>query len=508
MIHKFDGIDADLCPRANVFVLVDEAHRTTGGDLGNYLMGALPNATYIGFTGTPIDRLSHGKGTFKVFGVDDEQGYLDKYSIAESIDDGTTVPLHYALAPNDLRVDRETLEREFLDLREAEGVSDLEELNTILDAGRAAQGHAEDPGPGGQGRPLRGRALPAERRADGLQGVPGRRGPRGVRAVQGGPRPLPAAGVLDRRLLAGAERHRRRSKRYYLTDDEEKQVRKDFIRKDALPKILIVTEKLLTGFDAPILYCMYLDKPMRDHVLLQAIARVNRPYEDEDGQVKPYGFVLDFVGIFEKLEKALAFDSDVVASVIQNLDVLHEPVQDADARAGAGLSAARRGAWTTRPRSAPSSPCRTRSSGRRSSSSSGNCKASTTSSPPTPSCGPSSRTTAALAVLYAWIRQAYSDRVYVDREFTAKTKELLQQQTQSGDLEPPTVVYEIGQRQLLALRESSADDAVKVLNLRKLLAGARGGRRRARPYLLSIGERAAGVGRKPTTTARLTPGRP
>src|ERR687883_2158432 len=69
---------------------------------------------------------------------------------------------------------------------------------------------------------------------------------------------------------------------------------------------------------------MYLKKPMRDHVLLQAIARVNRPYEDDDGRAKPYGFVLDFVGIFEKLESALAFDSDVVASVIQNLDVLND----------------------------------------------------------------------------------------------------------------------------------------------------------------------------------------
>jgi type I restriction enzyme R subunit len=69
---------------------------------------------------------------------------------------------------------------------------------------------------------------------------------------------------------------------------------------------------------------MYLDKPMRDHTLLQAIARVNRPYQDEGGVNKPAGFVLDFVGIFEKLEKALAFDSDTVASVIQNLDVLKE----------------------------------------------------------------------------------------------------------------------------------------------------------------------------------------
>ena len=63
---------------------------------------------------------------------------------------------------------------------------------------------------------------------------------------------------------------------------------------------------------------------MRDHVLLQAIARVNRPYEDNDGLIKPYGFVLDFVGIFENLEKALAFDSDVVGSVIRNIDVLKD----------------------------------------------------------------------------------------------------------------------------------------------------------------------------------------
>ncbi|HOK46118.1 MAG TPA: HsdR family type I site-specific deoxyribonuclease, partial [Bryobacteraceae bacterium] len=133
-IHKFEGIPAGICTRENVFVLVDEAHRSTGGDLGNYLMGALPNATYIGFTGTPIDRTAYGKGTFKVFGVDDPpHGYLDRYSIRESIADGTTVPLHYALAPDELQVDRATLEREFLALAELEGVSDIEDINRILD---------------------------------------------------------------------------------------------------------------------------------------------------------------------------------------------------------------------------------------------------------------------------------------------------------------------------------------------------------------------------------------
>ena len=137
MIHKFDRKPVNLNTRESMVVLIDEAHRTTGGNFGNYLMAALPNATYIGFTGTPIDRLSKGEGTFKVFGVDDEQGYLDKYAIAESIEDGTTVPLNYTLASSDLQVDRETLEREFLNLAMTEGMSDLEELNAILD--RAVQ---------------------------------------------------------------------------------------------------------------------------------------------------------------------------------------------------------------------------------------------------------------------------------------------------------------------------------------------------------------------------------
>jgi len=132
MIHKFDDIPANLNRRESIVVLVDEAHRTTGGSLGTRLMAALPNATFIGFTGTPIDKLSEGKGTFKAFGAEDSQGYLDKYSTGQSIEDKTTLRLHYALAPNDLRVDRETLEKEFLNLKEAEGISDPAELDRIL----------------------------------------------------------------------------------------------------------------------------------------------------------------------------------------------------------------------------------------------------------------------------------------------------------------------------------------------------------------------------------------
>ena len=321
MIHKFDKIPADINTREGVTVLVDEAHRTTGGDLGNYLMAALPNATYIGFTGTPIDTLAQGKGTFKVFGADDEQGYLDKYAIAESIEDGTTVPLNYALAPSHLQVDRETLEREFLREMVAGGVSDFEELDAILAravnlkaimkapdrvdkiAVHVAKHFQENVEPMG----FKAFLIAVDREACALY----------KEALD---RHLPSE--YSEVVYSPHNQDPEAMKAYHHTADEEKEIRKKFSDKNEQPKILIVTQKLLTGFDAPILYCIYLDKPMRDHVLLQAIARVNRPYEDNDGLIKPYGFVLDFVGIFANLKKALAFDSEEMGSVIRNIDVL------------------------------------------------------------------------------------------------------------------------------------------------------------------------------------------
>ena len=87
MIHKFEGIEKGASARDNIYVFIDEAHRSVAKELGTYLMAALPNSTIIGLTGTPIARTAHGEGTFKIFGADDDQGYLDKYSIAESIED-------------------------------------------------------------------------------------------------------------------------------------------------------------------------------------------------------------------------------------------------------------------------------------------------------------------------------------------------------------------------------------------------------------------------------------
>ena len=326
MIHKFDKMPKDINMRKNIFVLVDEAHRTTGGDLGNYLVGALPNATYIGFTGTPINKIAHCKGTFIVFGKDDPKGYLDKYSIAESIEDKTTVKLHYTLAPNELRPKKEILEKEFLSLAEAEGISDIETLNKVLEKAVRLKNMLKNR--------QRVRNIAKFIKRHFMEYVE----PMGYKAF------LVAVDreacalykkELDKILpkeyseviISPAQNDPPELAKYHYSKEKEKRIRKAFRKADKLPKILIVTEKLLTGFDAPILYCMYLDKPMRDHVLLQAIARVNRPYEDEDGRKKPSGFVLDFVGIFDKLEKALAFDSgDIkdIEKVVRDIKVLKE----------------------------------------------------------------------------------------------------------------------------------------------------------------------------------------
>ena len=322
MIHKFRDMPANLNLRKNIYVFIDEAHRTTGGDLGNFLMAGLPNATFIGFTGTPVDKTVYGKGTFKTFGCEDDKGYLHKYSIAESIEDGTTLPLYYQLAPNEMLVPHEIMEKEFLALAETEGIADIEELNKILERAVNLKNFLK-----GKDRVRKVAQMVADHFRQNIE-------PLGYKAF------LVAVDreacafykeALDATLppeyseivFTGNNNDPAHLKKWHLDPKRERQIRKDFTKVGEWPKILIVTEKLLTGFDAPILYAMYLDKPMRDHTLLQAIARVNRPYENEAAEmVKPHGFVLDFVGIFDKLEKALAFDSDEINAIVKDLGLL------------------------------------------------------------------------------------------------------------------------------------------------------------------------------------------
>jgi type I restriction enzyme R subunit len=324
MIHKFEAIRKDSCTRDNVYVFIDEAHRSVAKDLGTYLMAAVPKATIIGFTGTPIARTSQGEGTFKIFGTQDELGYLDKYSIAESIADETTLPIKYVMAPSTMTVPADRLDKEFFALADSEGVTDVEELNKVLDraVGLRTFLMADD-------RIEKVAAFVAEHFKESVL-------PLGYKAFlvavnreacakykMALDKLLPpewsapvytqnAADAVDRPLVAKLQ----------LSEEQEEQVRLLFKKPAEDPKILIVTDKLLTGYDAPLLYCLYLDKPMRDHVLLQSIARVNRPYVDANGVQKRVGLVVDFVGVLRELKKALQFDSSDVSGVIEDLDVL------------------------------------------------------------------------------------------------------------------------------------------------------------------------------------------
>ncbi len=324
MIHKFEGIQKNANVRGNIFVFIDEAHRSVARDLGTYLMAALPNATIIGFTGTPIDRTQHGQGTFVIFGADDDRGYLDKYTIAESIEDETTLPIRHTMASSEMTVPTERLDKEFFELATAEEVTDVEQLNRVLDRAVDLRAFltADD-------RIEKVAAFVAKHFRENVQ-------PLGYKAFLVGVNreacakykqaldrflppewsmPVYSANpddIVDRPLVAELQ----------LSRAQESDVRLLFKRANENPKILIVTDKLLTGYDASLLYCMYLDKPMRDHVLLQAIARVNRPYVDANGVRKPIGLVIDFVGVLRELKKSLRFDSSDVEGVIQDLDLL------------------------------------------------------------------------------------------------------------------------------------------------------------------------------------------
>ena len=324
MIHKFEGIEKDANPRDNIYVFIDEAHRSVARELGTYLMAALPNSTIIGFTGTPIARTEHGEGTFKIFGADDDQGYLDKYSIAESIEDETTLPIRHMMAPSEMTVPAEQLDREFFALAAMERVTDIDELNRVLDraVGLRTFLTADDrieKVSAFVAQHFRENVLPLGYKAF-LVAVNREACAKYKRAMD---KLLPPEwtvpvysentnDVVERPLVAELQ----------LSEEREKDVRLMFKKTSGDPKLFIVTDKLLTGFDAPLLYCMYLDKPMRDHVLLQAIARVNRPYADVKGISKAIGLVVDFVGVLRELRKALQFDSSDVSGVIEDFDLL------------------------------------------------------------------------------------------------------------------------------------------------------------------------------------------
>lgn len=495
MIHKFDGIPKGVNKRDNVFVLIDEAHRSTGGDLGTYLLAALPNATLIGFTGTPIDRTVYGQGTFKVFGKEDEQGYLDKYSIAESMADGTTLALKYRLAPNEIRLPDEILEKEFLSLAEAEGISDVDELNRILDKAvtlkaflksdkrvKAVANFVADH--------FRKNVQPLGYKAF-LVGVDREACALYKRALD---KLLPAESVVPIYTPTQNDSERFPLVAEYQTDEaDETTARKTFIKPGRDPQILIVTDKLLTGYDAPILYCMYLDKPMRDHVLLQAIARVNRPYEEEGRTRKPCGMVIDFVGVFGKLKKALAFDSREVSGIIENIDVLLDRFKELmTVRAEAYLPLTR-GKMDDKAVERAIDAFVDREKREEFYGFFQEVETLYEILSPSPDLRDFMRSFAGLAALYEIVRNAFEVTTPLYADVARKTEMLVRETADTYGLKGTAAPAVIDAKALAAIQASESSDSSKVISLVRALMREAEEKGNEEPYLIPIGERAQSI---------------
>ena len=315
-IHKFAEI-GEPNEESNIIVLVDEAHRTQEGDLGRQMRNALPNAFLFGLTGTPIN--TRDRNTFYAFGhEEDEGGYLSRYRFEESIRDEATLELRFETRSVELRIDRTAIDEEFEELTRHLSDEDREEV--ARRAGRyallvkapkrvaavvddIAHHFVDKVAPQGFGAMI----VTVDQEAcvlykDALDSL-------GVLP--------PETSDVVMNIGQGAPQAWRQ--RFGRSKDEEAALL-DRFRDPADPlKILIVTAKLLTGFDAPNLQCMYLDRSLRDHTLLQAICRTNRPAPG-----KSHGLIVDYLGVFDDVAQALAFDDESINKVITNIDELKD----------------------------------------------------------------------------------------------------------------------------------------------------------------------------------------
>ena len=308
-IFRFGDVDTVLNERDNIIVMVDEAHRTQEGNLGEKMRLALPNAFFFGLTGTPINRID--KNTFKTFGAEeDTSGYMSKYSFSDSIRDGATLPLHFEAVPVELHVDKEKLNAEFDAL--TEGLSDADKAQLSKRVNMKAIMYDRK----------RIKKV-CEHIANHYQTKIEPNGYKGQVVCYDRECCLMYKEELDKLLGEDATTivmdtnndKEDKYKAYRRSRDEEAKVL-DYFRDPNSPlKLVIVTAKLLTGFDAPILQVMYLDKPMKDHTLLQAICRTNRVYDSD----KTHGLIVDYVGIFDDVAKALNFDEQTMKQVITNI---------------------------------------------------------------------------------------------------------------------------------------------------------------------------------------------
>lgn len=322
MIHKFRDAKPNMNIRDNIIVLVDEAHRTQEGDLGRTMRAALPNAFLFGLTGTPVNKAD--KNTFWAFGSeDDEGGYMSRYTFHDSIRDDATLPLHFEPRLVDVHVDKETIDKAMADFKESAALSD-EEADALNQKSAKMASFLKSP----------------ERVSKIVEDIANhfkeKVAPHGFKAMIVTPDrhacvqykeeldkyfPEEASVVV---MSTSANDDFEFKQKWGIDKSQQEKIVEKFCDPTSQTKFIIVTAKLLTGFDAPVLQTMYLDKSLKDHTLLQAICRTNRLYPG-----KTFGRIVDYFGVFDDAAKALQFDEKSIKQVITNLFELREKLPHA-----------------------------------------------------------------------------------------------------------------------------------------------------------------------------------
>ncbi|HNF26549.1 MAG TPA: HsdR family type I site-specific deoxyribonuclease, partial [Leptospiraceae bacterium] len=321
-IFKFKDSKPNMNLRDNIIVLVDEAHRTQEGNLGRQMRAALPNAYLFGLTGTPINKSD--KNTFWAFGSAlDTGGYMSRYTFQDSIRDKATLKLHFEPRLLNVHVDKESLDKAFKELTRSENLTDEEadalskraaKMSAFLKSPERIEKISED-----ISKHFREKVEPHGFKA--MVVAPDREG---CELYEKALTKFFNPGEILVVISTTANDSEDFKNKYYIDKDELEKKINEFNDSDSRLKLLIVTARLLTGFDSPILQTMYLDKSLKDHTLLQAICRTNRLYPK-----KTFGRIVDYFGLFDDAANALQFDEESVKKVITNLETLKEKLEEA-----------------------------------------------------------------------------------------------------------------------------------------------------------------------------------
>lgn len=309
LVHKFDTASNKQkpIPSRDIFVLVDESHRTQYGELNMKMKQVFPNACYIGFTGTPLMKTE--KSTLIKFGK-----LIHKYTITDGVNDKTIVPLLYEGKMVEQTVNTKAIDNQLdiitrnLNDKQKEAVkqkwsrfekiasSDQRIKLIAFDINEHFKNNYKTEGGQFKAMLATNGKTEAIRYLDAFEEL----GDINVAVVISAPDQREGYDTVDQESKNKVICFwNNMMTRYGNSEDYEDRIKNEFVNGDDID-LLIVVDKLLTGFDAPRATILYIDKPMQDHTLLQAIARVNRLYEG-----KEYGFIIDYRGLLEKLDSAL-----------------------------------------------------------------------------------------------------------------------------------------------------------------------------------------------------------